>query len=204
MEDDLEQIWDLSPVAIGGVGGSGTRLIAEMLAKLGFYIGDDLNKANDNLWFTLLFKRAGLLALDENREQLDRAMRIFLSAMTTRRPLSRDERALLEDLASTDRLQHGAPWLGKRAESLVLDIGKQMGDRFLLLNYDDFCSEPEKGLRSFLPFLDVERSSIQELALREEVQPPASIGRFKHHGLHVFDPGDVEFVESLGFDVSER
>lgn len=45
------------PVIIGGVGGSGTRVVAEIIRHLGFYIGDDLNPAKDNLWFLLLFKR---------------------------------------------------------------------------------------------------------------------------------------------------
>jgi hypothetical protein len=45
------------PVIIGGVGGSGTRVVAEIINLLGFYIGDDLNPAKDNLWFLLLFKR---------------------------------------------------------------------------------------------------------------------------------------------------
>ncbi len=45
------------PVIIGGVGGSGTRVVADIVKHLGFYIGDDLNSAGDNLWFTLLFKR---------------------------------------------------------------------------------------------------------------------------------------------------
>jgi hypothetical protein len=58
-----------SPVIIGGVGGSGTRLIAQMLKELGFYLGSDLNSANDNLWFTLLFKRIEILsASDEEFE----------------------------------------------------------------------------------------------------------------------------------------
>jgi hypothetical protein len=46
-----------SPVIIGGVGGSGTRVVAEIIGHLGFYIGDDLNPAKDNLGFLLLFKR---------------------------------------------------------------------------------------------------------------------------------------------------
>lgn len=46
-----------SPVIIGGVGGSGTRVVAEIISHLGFYIGEDLNPAKDNLWFLLLFKR---------------------------------------------------------------------------------------------------------------------------------------------------
>jgi hypothetical protein len=45
------------PVAIGGLGGSGTRIVAEMLAAGGVYIGEDLNDALDNQWFTLLMKR---------------------------------------------------------------------------------------------------------------------------------------------------
>jgi hypothetical protein len=45
------------PVIIGGVGGSGTRVVADIINHLGFYIGDDLNTAKDNLWFLLLFKR---------------------------------------------------------------------------------------------------------------------------------------------------
>jgi Sulfotransferase family len=47
------------PVAIGGLGGSGTRLVAEIVQRLGFYLGRDLNRALDNLWFTMLFTRPG-------------------------------------------------------------------------------------------------------------------------------------------------
>ena len=47
----------MGPVVVGGVGGSGTRLIAEMLQRIGFHLGRDLNSAADNLWFTLLFRR---------------------------------------------------------------------------------------------------------------------------------------------------
>lgn len=45
------------PVIIGGLGGSGTRVVAEILIKLEFYFGSDLNSASDNLWFAFLFKR---------------------------------------------------------------------------------------------------------------------------------------------------
>jgi len=46
-----------APVVVGGVGGSGTRLIADILMELGYYIGSDLNESLDNLAVTLLFKR---------------------------------------------------------------------------------------------------------------------------------------------------
>lgn len=52
----------LQPVyAIGGVGGSGTRLVAELLAQLGYDPGKPLNAERDNLAFTLLFKRLDML-----------------------------------------------------------------------------------------------------------------------------------------------
>jgi len=47
----------IGPVVIGGVGGSGTRLIAEMLRRIGIHLGRDLNSSADNLWFTMLFRR---------------------------------------------------------------------------------------------------------------------------------------------------
>ncbi|GAE30930.1 sulfotransferase family protein [Alkalihalobacillus hemicellulosilyticus] len=45
----------VSPVIIGGVGGSGTRVVAEILKELGYYLGP-LNKANDNLKFASYFR----------------------------------------------------------------------------------------------------------------------------------------------------
>lgn len=45
------------PIVIGGVGGSGTRLVAQIVEFLGYRLGSDLNQAKDNLWFNLLFYR---------------------------------------------------------------------------------------------------------------------------------------------------
>ena len=45
------------PIVIGGMGGSGTRLVADICSLFGMYLGDDLNIANDNLLYTLLFRR---------------------------------------------------------------------------------------------------------------------------------------------------
>ncbi|MBL4743417.1 MAG: hypothetical protein JKX87_02075, partial [Cycloclasticus sp.] len=41
----------MKTVAIGGVGGSGTRLVAEICKECGVFIGSNLNKSNDNLSF---------------------------------------------------------------------------------------------------------------------------------------------------------
>ena len=53
-----------SVIAVGGVGGSGTRLIAAFLDRLGIYMGDDQNESLDNLWFNLLFKQHPLGVFD--------------------------------------------------------------------------------------------------------------------------------------------
>ena len=45
------------PLVIGGMGGSGTRLVAELCSLFGFFLGDDLNVSSDNLLYTLLFRR---------------------------------------------------------------------------------------------------------------------------------------------------
>jgi hypothetical protein len=44
------------PVVVGGVGGSGTRVVEEMMRRLHVYTGADLNSAGDNRWFTFLCK----------------------------------------------------------------------------------------------------------------------------------------------------
>jgi hypothetical protein len=73
-----------SPVAIGGLGGSGTRVVAEILIRVGFYMGGDLNRAHDNLWFTLLFKRPNWFIKNSKGEvaQIFKGLRIFEKVMT--------------------------------------------------------------------------------------------------------------------------
>ena len=46
-------------VAIGGLGGSGTRLMARLMQEAGLAMGERLNRSLDDLWFSGLFKRPG-------------------------------------------------------------------------------------------------------------------------------------------------
>jgi hypothetical protein len=112
------------PVAIGGIGGSGTRLIAQILRQLGYYMGDDLNAANDNLWFTLLFKRtelraSGIKENDFKENDFDQAVRVFRKVMSERSLLTADEVVFVRRLAAVDRPHHRVAWLRHRAESLL-------------------------------------------------------------------------------------
>ena len=49
-----------NPIVIGGVGGSGTRVVAELCSQSGVFLGPDLNRASDDLLYTYLFKHPGL------------------------------------------------------------------------------------------------------------------------------------------------
>jgi len=83
-----------SPIVVGGVGGSGTGLIAEMVQKLGIYIGPVLNPQKDNLFFTLLFKRPLWFHSFPDQDQIKRAIQLFQRAMLS---------GLKHDLSQSDR-----------------------------------------------------------------------------------------------------
>lgn len=63
-------------IAIGGLGGSGTRLLAEFFCLAGVPMGNDLNKALDDLWFTALFRENGPRIL-HNKELLSERFKLY-------------------------------------------------------------------------------------------------------------------------------
>ena len=63
-------------VAVGALGGSGTRVIAQILMDLGVDLGGVLNEPNDNLIFTALFKSPKWYQLS-NKEDVRKRLRIF-------------------------------------------------------------------------------------------------------------------------------
>ncbi|MCI4590584.1 sulfotransferase [Sphingobium sp. BYY-5] len=104
-----------APIAIGGVGGSGTRVVAALLQRLGHFIGSDLNPSLDNLWFTLLFKRRSVL-LESNRDFTWLCDQFWLRMSGV--PCL-DGRSLerIADLAMSDRPPHSKAWLQQRMRS---------------------------------------------------------------------------------------
>jgi hypothetical protein len=81
------------PIVLGGIGGSGTRLVAKIFMQAGFFLGSDLNLENDNLWFTLLFRRPHwyrkIAARNEGR--IFTGLRAFTKAMLSAGPLTLSE-----------------------------------------------------------------------------------------------------------------
>lgn len=120
------------PVAVGGIGGSGTRLVAEILIRLGFYMGSDLNHANDNQWFTLLFKRPAWFEKHARGKQseISKGIAIFEKAMTGRLDPGPAELAFIMKAAvpmamrGHDHLHHGRGyWSFKRMKNLLRSGG---------------------------------------------------------------------------------
>jgi len=68
------------PVAVGGLGGSGTRVVVSLLEELGFDMGNDLNESKDDLTFTALFKRKALWPPQAHLSELKQALECFISS----------------------------------------------------------------------------------------------------------------------------
>lgn len=82
----------ISPVAVGALGGSGTRVVAEILMQAGIFLGDNLNDANDNLTFTCLFKRPKWYMNSKKKDRI-RNILLFQKIMTGEK-LSLEERLI--------------------------------------------------------------------------------------------------------------
>lgn len=103
------------PVVIGGLGGSGTRVIADMLLRLGYDLGSSLNQALDNLWFTLLLKRPAWLNRPPHPDQIYAALDVFVKAIRQgMETASASERAIVQQ-AMAEHASHERR-MGVRAE----------------------------------------------------------------------------------------
>ena len=67
-------------LAIGGIGGSGTRAFAKLAAQAGADMGADLNESLDHLGFTALFKRHALFPTERNQDSLREALTLYLQS----------------------------------------------------------------------------------------------------------------------------
>ena len=103
-------------IAIGGIGGSGTRAVAEFFINSNLFMGYDLNKSNDNLLYTLLFKHKDILVLPKNL--FEQRVKLFYKIMATSQHISKDEINLLNEVAFQGSKQHTENWLSERVKSI--------------------------------------------------------------------------------------
>ncbi len=113
MADNLQHL--KGPLVIGGIGGSGTRVLARILQLFNIFMGDDLNSPLDNLSYTLLFKRPRWFYKNFNDERkLITGLRILEKTMLTRKPFSLSEMAFLGNaVAMMARFGHNKQLDGK-------------------------------------------------------------------------------------------
>jgi len=103
-------------ISVGGIGGSGTRVISKILKDIGYYTGGDLNVSEDNLLFTLLFKRQNILTASE--DEFESCVNIFVKLMSGAEPLNENEKKLIESLAKNERTLHTKEWLEQRVQNI--------------------------------------------------------------------------------------
>jgi Sulfotransferase family len=92
---------DSAPIVIGGLGGSGTRLVVTLLRRMGVKFGGELNDSLDNLWFSLLFVRRSILLRSD--EEFDKLAWLFTNAMRHGVEVSGELKDMLEEASLVDR-----------------------------------------------------------------------------------------------------
>ncbi len=95
-----------------------------LVRNCGCWLGEDLNDALDNLWFTFLFKRASVLTDSEAR--LENLFALFQARMQGKVP-GPDEAQQLTALARRGRSGHPAEWLQTRLQSFLTAPVEQPG-----------------------------------------------------------------------------
>jgi Sulfotransferase family len=121
------------PIVVGGLGGSGTRVVEEILRQLNVDTGSDLNTAGDNRWFTFLCKlpRWDLDARTPDSPTM-RSLAVLETAMTGCAEFTAHDRTLVTESFRRsrswwriDRLVDDRPpaWLRSRVTSLLRSRG---------------------------------------------------------------------------------
>ena len=283
------------PFVIGGLGGSATRVYSSLLQHAGFYMGEQLNSSQDNLWVTLLLKRryelledprrlkvvlgvlekklatGGRLSLPEHvalwRIALDVSRRghsykqegrgswawctalriarstgpkdldyrgwgfkepnthVFLKPLAERFPRLRFMYVVRHglDMAFSGNVAQLHAW-GQRygvrlpedealmpaaqldywiaATEEALASGRELlGDRFLVVRYDELTEDPDTQLAHIARWLGLNGSCFDDPAARQWTRPSPSQGRYRNHDLSQFTSGQLARVEEFGFDL---
>lgn len=240
-----------SPIAIGGVGGSGTRVVAELVRRLGVFTGDNLNKFNDNLDFPGLDRFLRItpdpvrpLLLPGEVAEFARIMRagldrhaeygagwgwknppnyLFLEQFAAHLPnlryihvirdgldmaLSRNTRQVRQWGHLFD-VTYGEPtktasmlqfWI--EANRFAVETASSLlGDRFMMINFDQMCRNPTPTILELARHLGVAQDGLDVDELSQTVSTPASLGRSNRWpNRRRFTAADAEEVAQFGFD----
>jgi hypothetical protein len=116
-------------VVIGGIGGSGTRVVVEIMRRLHVYTGSNLNKAGDNKWFSLLCKlpRWDLDPDGPDGPQVRRSLQILERAMTGLLvPIRDDRRAISAVVRRCSAWAKQGDLLDDRSDEWLKDVANTL------------------------------------------------------------------------------
>lgn len=90
-------------------------------------------------------------------------------------------------------------WL--QANHFALDLGRELlGDRFLVIRFEDLCGEPAAEVDRLFDFLGLDLPAAARRAIADLVRPPKSIGRYRERDWSAdFSAEQLQRVEALGY-----
>lgn len=110
-------------VVIGGVGGSGTRLIAMILSGLGLNIGSNLNDPLDNNVFVYLFRRIQTLDVIKDKKLFKKYLSILRKTFCeTKEQLTEEEIKIIEELSHIKNQGVSYKWLGEQCKLIQENV----------------------------------------------------------------------------------
>jgi len=94
-------------------------------------------------------------------------------------------------------------WLAAN-ERVLEQATMLLGDKFLVLRYEEFCRNPREGVEGLLSHvgIEAETAELDTLSTIPRVSPTS--GRYREKDLSVFDEEDLERVRALGFKIEGR
>jgi hypothetical protein len=90
-------------------------------------------------------------------------------------------------------------WLS--STELACDRASSLGDRFVLVGFEEFCEEPAKWLARISDAAAIATDTAILDAACEGIATPITTGRWRNEGWQALDPGLRRAVGALGFDV---
>ena len=81
----------------------------------------------------------------------------------------------------------------------IFKLQQQYPQNILVIDYVDFCENPEKNIPILLSFIDVPINDALIIKIKSIIKIPDSIGRYKNHNLSQFNKNDIEFIKYLGY-----
>ena len=82
-----------------------------------------------------------------------------------------------------------------------MELGSRLGERFMLMRFEDVCRQPEHELRRLFDLAGVVADADTVTRLAGGVETPGSVGRWRARGAERFSAEQLAAVESFGFEV---